>query len=1038
MNGWIFNKTESLAKRFVRERIVRNSLHARLKWNFLEKNIIKLSSSPIKSVFFMAAFSFFLLYVGYISEDIIKKYLSNYFPFRHSLTEWQTTILSGQLTIIGIVYPLVIGLVSVLFQKKADRKIAQTAYQRYSGFMLAGLSGLFLSGFVLVSAIIKTVFGNYLYGVACLISIAWLFINIALSVWFFIVSLEILDDVKRQIIIKRYIAFRLVMPYIYNKISARLRIYPVYPEYNYTNLKIKQFDYEGEYTSVEGCYSKNEELSLYHRPFRLILKLVNYHLKKKNIFASYVVGDNHTNRTEAKNKILFSINNIETDGLLIKILKRCFYKAPVKRGDSTISLVMQTITADTYMYLRESDISSFDNAIAELIDNFNNLCDLYYFRDGDNVNNFLLITTELFERSFQSEFSDEIYKISNNAMDKLSTSERFFELCLWSGLRILSNREHLSAVELNIYMGMTRSHWSILTAWYQNNEPLSTATLRSRYNRLLRIFTTVWERYQENVSFRFCNADNADLFELFCKTQLQDLPPMIIDAIQTRDPATIDAAVDLINRWQHSMNIDSHSIEKYSYQGKLFNPGFFITKKLNITSDREWFNIALINALTDMRICVCLYLTSRMNTSDELITHYIELILEGQLIDQTGGYETQPEEINNAGQLIKALIRICLWTWTENMDRGAWMNGLASRLSDYDKNEMVAGRVYSGVFDCGFIDMTQSWIQILLIVSKNGDGISNEIKEAIKNNYITYRQKQRLVGVLSKIEEAVEKTEFMFNSNLEDIQNRKGILKTLLQEHINILKNNLDLQLQDATIDGHRLAITAIKTSEYMRRRLGGAIPLSLFKISGFRKAEDDFIKRKVTISIDKESYAEGIDAIPVANEGDIQAECILKDVQKVALYKLLQTGYSQHIVIEDFNMMLDHIKSSADLAGKLILVMSRDIFQQYNNMIFDHPSLRDFMKTNKDGSRAITTDSGVCNVYFLPFVNRPFSLVVKEDFFSTLTIGKYENGDLVSITSENFQSESDKFDLILNYGLNIIFKGIIDLKMEHSHKALV
>ncbi len=50
------------------------------------------------------------------------------------------------------------------------------------------------------------------------------------------------------------------------------------------------------------------------------------------------------------------------------------------------------------------------------------------------------------------------------------------------------------------------------------------------------------------------------------------------------------------------------------------------------------------------------------------MTHYIKLILEGKLIDQTGGYETPTEEIDNASQLIKILIRICLWTWSENME----------------------------------------------------------------------------------------------------------------------------------------------------------------------------------------------------------------------------------------------------------------------------------------------------------------------------------------------------------------------------------
>lgn len=149
--------------------------------------------------------------------------------------------------------------------------------------MLAGLSGLFLSGFILLSVLIKTVFGSYLYGIACLISILWLLINIVLSIWFFIVSLEILDDVKRQIIIKRYIAFEIVMPHICNKISAKLRLYPIYQKHNYSNLEIKQADYKGEYISVASGYSKEDELSLYHRPFQLTLNLINCQLKRRII-----------------------------------------------------------------------------------------------------------------------------------------------------------------------------------------------------------------------------------------------------------------------------------------------------------------------------------------------------------------------------------------------------------------------------------------------------------------------------------------------------------------------------------------------------------------------------------------------------------------------------------------------------------------------------------------------------------------------------------------------------------------------------------
>ncbi|MNR31227.1 hypothetical protein D3C85_1487240 [compost metagenome] len=45
-----------------------------------------------------------------------------YLPNWKKLIEWQDGFLAGQLTIVGVVYPLVIGLIGVLFQNKSAKK----------------------------------------------------------------------------------------------------------------------------------------------------------------------------------------------------------------------------------------------------------------------------------------------------------------------------------------------------------------------------------------------------------------------------------------------------------------------------------------------------------------------------------------------------------------------------------------------------------------------------------------------------------------------------------------------------------------------------------------------------------------------------------------------------------------------------------------------------------------------------------------------------------------------------------------------------
>jgi hypothetical protein len=71
-----------------------------------------------------------------------------------------------------------------------------------------------------------------------------------------------------------------------------------------------------------------------------------------------------------------------------------------------------------------------------------------------------------------------------------------------------------------------------------------------------------------------------------------------------------------------------------------------------------------------------------------------------------------------------------------------------------------------------------------------------------------------------------------------------------------------------------------------------------------------------------------------------------------------------------------------------------------------------------------------------MPFVNQPLSLVIDEDFFTALSLRKFESGHLVEITSENVRSDSDRFDLILKYEADISFKGVPSLRIEHPNRS--
>lgn len=118
------------------------------------------------------------------------------------------------------------------------------------------------------------------------------------------------------------------------------------------------------------------------------------------------------------------------------------------------------------------------------------------------------------------------------------------------------------------------------------------------------------------------------------------------------------------------------------------------------------------------------------------------------------------------------------------------------------------------------------------------------------------------------------------------------------------------------------------------------------------------------------------------------------------------------------------------------MLVLSKEVCNQYYHQFVQTTSLRENIKSNADGSKSITTDSGTTNIYFMPYFDQSFSLAVDEDFFSVLSLRQYESGNLVEAVAEDVRSDSERFNLILKYEMNAAFKGDVSVRIEHPEKA--
>lgn len=76
------------------------------------------SEHYVKVMIMLLSFFAAIFIVMFSGENYIKPLAAEWFPKWNTLLDAQMNLLGGQLTIIGIVYPMVVGLVSVIFQRK--------------------------------------------------------------------------------------------------------------------------------------------------------------------------------------------------------------------------------------------------------------------------------------------------------------------------------------------------------------------------------------------------------------------------------------------------------------------------------------------------------------------------------------------------------------------------------------------------------------------------------------------------------------------------------------------------------------------------------------------------------------------------------------------------------------------------------------------------------------------------------------------------------------------------------------------------------
>ena len=1036
--------------KFIRENIHVNQSYMALKWNGFEKILVSGSKHYVKAMLILISFFAAIFIVMVSGKSYIKPYIAEWFPDWYTLFDAQINLLGGQLTIIGIVYPMVVGLVSVIFQRKSARKIVHAAYQTYSGFMLAGLSGLCLSGFMLCGLLLRTFVGNYNYAIICGISIIWMMLNIALSVWFFVQSLSVLDDEKRERMVLRFLTTDILSEHGKSQLHSSFLNNPVKSQIikneRYSNLTFEDYSFENDYSVIKSEISIQEVIKdIYVRPLKIILWLVNMHgrLKKKQI--AIALFSRLDSRSEFDTLPLFKVKNIESEHVLITLLTRCFRTGIATQRHIATDRIIKGLLGDAIDALASADINAFDEAIEGFCRDITTFTDGFNFRQGQQTDNLLLLADDIFlDRSFTDKLYTELYQLFRQAVIRIDVSERFYTKCMNIPGMLCSKRESISFKEIQLALMYTFYSWDILVRWGHANTGRLDLTQRQSYEALLRNFVEIWEGWTDGLKYISKKTGGQQLYHDTLKEHLFTLPDIVACAVLSGESGSVDWAVDLMNRWLHTArrSADSHNTALFSWQefivtqatldGEIvFSPeNTPLRKPVEFSQLQDSF---YKNTLTDLRLLTAAFIISKPDAVQNKECQFaVSTLLDGSLVENTGGFERLSDSMATSTDIIDVFIRLLTWDKSERRNATNSPGNIIRKLSSAHGKSLVSGRTYMGRRLGGIEDLIPQIAELSVLRCGDTSSVSHKMKAIVASNVLSYQLLQNIVGNLSSLHNAINKltgaafvAENIFNE-------RRQKVSELIQEYQDLFTNQIEQEIINSPVSSTILGNFGSVVSEFFNKSLNKNMLFSLFGNITPAPVENSNIMGRIFFSMDKQDVTDNFSRKIHGFEENCAYALINEHV--LDLLDLLSRQPAQrYIDVTSFTELMSVVHDYDDLQeGDYLIVGDERLWDQFNeyraNTIDSVEGKEDILFYDEDRKVQIRGKEKSCSLYIRPHFDAIDAVLVNKNYFEEYKI-KSEGENIFTFNAEEVDGKPLEIALHSQYEGEAVFSGQIKIR---------
>lgn len=1064
--GKIFNTLQYNVDKNIKESLYENKSFLDSRWTIVESNILTWSKRYIYYACLLFVLSCLVSSNLLIWEVDLAKATFKYFPHWKKLIEWQDILFTAQLTIAAVIYPLAIGLVSLLFQNKSSKKTLIPVYKKYSGVMFAGLSGFLLAIFILISFLLSASLSDSSYLALCLTSVIWMMLNVALTIWFFISTFKLLDEKSAKKLMMRYTIHEWCEQDIRNRLKGLLLE-------NAINNKLLTNNEAGVLSVVTYHFSDDEMLqidiqlnsphSVENVNFRLLnaiigiqtlkLKLAHWLLdlavskwlanqgwslfrKKESTKPVIVINPYWQSKSKKLNLIKYS--NINFNKLTCWLLKKCFKTVSEENELDAESLVfiVQGIIGEAQDAIRDKDISAFKIAMNDISYWHCQIASAIGFINDNKEDNWLLLPNSgWFSRSYLDELLTEYYLLSKAATELIPENTEFYVQAIYLHKRIFSHRdqkivkEGVSLIQGSYFM------WSLLMEWRSYSSHSPDLRIANKYEDVLFDFVGSWEGWLDYIELRSKRSVESIENWPYFLAHLEYTAHMPITALRYGNIEAAGWGVDMLNNWFRKFSFDRYRHEEYSWHSQIITHSTLNVDPENelwavITNNEGYkadvaFELAVANTTFDIRVLTACYMLLRPNSEDdEKIKEYVFALLNGSPIHPTGGIDNAMKACNSPSDILGAYIRQRNHGHYDERGYGAWLTKILDSFGRVNESKKVSGRIYSGWGVNDPRSINKAFVEIAITLSTSKWQLSSRWVELIFSDVFRHLDRDAIKNDLNewlKVANEIESSILISDSDFED---KKSYFNDSINEVIKQLDNRQSQAIIDARIDEELLKQFGFSCSESINSlHVSPSYPVKLFNTisSSLKQNEGKFYSANVT-QYPKERVALGLETNRVINEDEWLRDAVDNDLNIRIMRYLVHYQDVKPIEFDSNSKIIKAlINSSKKIDKPILFIGDHQLNIEIRKSRYSPDESSDFNVEYFDGYGPdyICHLDGI-ETYRLRFSDAKFALLTSKNLFENINFYKIEDNRFVEVSYESDKDKPALGELSMGYRMDV------------------